>query len=93
MAERKTQQLRVFYYDEERSPDVVVVGGWEIVEMQRKYSGVDLEGQVEPTYYLAFLGAKRAGFAPDKAFEAWGRDVAMVEEVTEPGESQAPPAT
>jgi len=92
MGERKTQELRVFYYDEDRSPDVVVVGGWELVEMQRKYRGVDLEGQIEPTYYLAYLGARRSGLSPGN-FEEWGKTVAIVEEVDEPGESQAPPAT
>jgi len=96
MGERKTRQLRLHYYDEERSPDVVAVGGWEIVQMERKYRDLDLTDPtlVEPTYYLAFLGAKRGGLVPaDQSFEQWGATVALPEEVEEPGESQAPPAT
>jgi len=89
----KIERLRVIYYDEARASDVVTVGGWEIVEVQRKYANSDLEGKLEPTYFLAYLGARRKHLVADGVgFEAWGADVAMVEEEG-PGESQAPPAT
>ena len=93
MADAKVQYIRIYYYDDERSSDVVAVGGWELVLLQRKYPG-DLTGNIEANYYLAYLGAKKAGLVADgMSFDAWGQGVALPEEVEGPGESQAPPAT
>lgn len=100
MAERRVEKCKVIYYDEERSDDVVLVGGWEIVLAERKFAGSG-DHPVEYAIYLGYLGAKRAGLVPDGlGFDAWGATVALVENADPQdsedggtGESPAPPGT
>jgi hypothetical protein len=99
MAERKIERCIVSYYDEERTPDTVLVGGWEIVLAERKF-GLANEHPMEYAMYLGYLGAKRAGLTGEAKFDDWAHDVALVEnadaadsEDGTPGESPAPPGT
>lgn len=101
----KLPRFRISYYDE-RSPDVVVIGGWEMVLCDRKFGkGTIADPSLEAVFYQAYLGARRAGVLPSGIkFDDWVPTVAMVEPVEDPssdedededgqGESPAPPAT
>jgi len=85
-------KLRITYYDEDRSPDTVLVGHWEMTLTERKFfPGAVSQGSADAIAYLAFMGAKRAGVVGDGIqYDAWAKEVAIVEDV-EPGESQTPP--
>lgn len=88
-------KMRVLYYEDDRAPDVIVVGQWELVLAERKYgSGAVTERRdLDAVTYACYLGAKRAGIVGEgESYEAWAQDVAVTEEL-EAGESQAPPAT
>ena len=100
----KIPRIRIGYYDEERAPDVVVVGQWEITLAERKHGKGSWRGEsIEAVAYQAYQGAKRAGLITKATdFDTWAREVAVVEAIDEdetdeageqPGESQAPPGT
>ncbi len=84
-------RMRIDYYDDDRSSDVVPVGQWEVNLAERKFGvGSAREGNLDAITYAAFLAGKRAGVVPDGVgYEAWAAGVCRTEAV-EPGESQAP---
>jgi len=75
-------RFEVSYYDEERSPDVVPVGNWELVMAERKFGrGCISAGSLDGILYASYLGAKRAGLvAEGTSYDAWGASVAKVAE-------------
>ena len=93
---RKIVRYRIEYYDESRSPDVVVVGLWEFTQAERKFGvGCIQNGSLDANLYAAFLGAQRSGLTSDLPYDTWGAAVAVIDDITDeaaaPGESAAPP--
>ena len=87
-------RLKINYYEENRSPDVIVCGQWEYILAERKFGvGAMQAGNVDALCYAAFNGGRRAGIVPEgMGYDAWAQTVVEVEEDGE-GESLAPPAT
>lgn len=84
-------RLRIVYYDDERSDDVVIVGQYEVILAERKFGrGAVADGDADAITFAAYEGARRAGVVGEGvAYDAWARSVAMVEAL-EPGESPTP---
>jgi hypothetical protein len=98
----KLRAIKIFYYDEALSPDVALVGTWEVVQAERKFGHEAIvNGLYECDVFCAYLGAKRGGLVADGiAFDKWATNVAFIEEPEDDssedggsGESQAPPAS
>lgn len=96
--DKKLARFRVFYYDEERGPDVVKCGNYEFGQAQEKF-GEDAQGSrsITASTFAVWLGARRGKVSgADVAFEEWNKTVALVdpfEDDESSGESPAPPAT
>lgn len=82
---KSVMRMEVHYYDENRSPDLVICGQFEYLQAQRKYNGKTLaqagkESDLEYMGYVAYLAAKRMKLVdPGVTYEQWAEGVMALE--------------
>lgn len=98
---QSVMRMRVTYYDENKSPDLLVCGQWEYLQAQRKF-GKSLKeagesGDLEYMIFVGFRAAVRQNLvAEGVTFDEWSTTVMALEQdeekkdETAAGESQAP---